>query len=337
MTKPLKIAVNGLGRVGRVFLRIAWGNPKFDIVAANSRSDLAIYAHLLKYDSVYGTWDHDVKVRGSNLVIDGNPIKFFKETDSDHLPWKTIQPDIVVEASGKYKNIEEAKKHNQAGARYTVITAPIDGPGKILVMGVNEKSFNAKQDKVVSAASCTSVCTSLVVKILQENFGITRGFINTVHAFTSDQSLHDSSHRDFRRARAATESIIPTTTGVTKTIDRLFPALTGRMSGIAYRVPVIDPSVLSLTVELEKSTTAEKVNQAFVRASKGKLRGHLGVSDMPLVSSDHRQMENGAVIDLLSTEVVDGSLLNVVAWYDNEWGYVDQVVHLLEHLATKIK
>ena len=338
MKRPLRIAVNGLGRVGRIFIRIAWGNSKFQIIAANSRSDLPLYGHLLKYDSVYGPWaDHEVKVRGNNLIIDGKLIRYFKETDADNLPWKKIKPDMVVEASGKYKNIDDAAKHNAAGARYTVITAPIDGPGKILVMGVNEKTFDPAEDRVVSAASCTSVCSSLVVKVLEENFGIVRGFINTVHAFTSDQSLHDSSHRDFRRARAAAESIIPTTTGVTKTIDRLFPSIKGRISGIAYRVPVIDPSVLSLTCELKKSVDAKKVNNAFVRASKNVLKGRLGVSHEPLVSTDHRQMTLGTIVDLLSTEVVNGKMLNVVAWYDNEWGYVSQVADLLEYLGTRIK
>ncbi len=336
MNKPIKIAINGLGRVGRIFLRIAWGNPKFEIVAANSRSDLPIYAHLLKYDSVYGIWDREVKVQRGNLVIDAKVIKFFKEPESSRLPWKKIKPDLVVEATGKYKNIEEAVKHFEAGARYTVITAPIDGPGKILVYGVNEQMFDPTEDKIVSAASCTSVCSALVVKVLQENFGIVRGFINTVHAFTSDQSLHDGSHKDFRRARAATNSIIPTSTGVTKTIDRLFPALKGRMSGIAYRVPVIVPSVLSFTAELKKEATNEAINEAFSKASRNSLKGHLAVSNLPLVSRDHQQMTYGAIIDLLSTEVVDGKLLNVVAWYDNEWGYVSQVVKLLEYLAKKI-
>lgn len=317
-------------------MRIAWGNPRFNIVAANSRSDLPVYAHLLKYDSVYGKWDHDVKVRGSNLVIDGKAIKFFKEPESARLPWKKVRPDLVVEATGKYKNIEEARKHLAAGAKYTVITAPIDGPGKILVHGVNENEFNPNEDRIVSAASCTSVCSALVVKVLEENFGIVRGFINTVHAFTSDQSLHDGSHKDFRRARAATHSIIPTSTGVTKTIDRLFPEIAGRVSGIAYRVPVIDPSVLSLTVELKQKVDARKVNLAFIKAARKELQGKLGVSDEPLVSRDFQQMTEGAVIDLLSTDVVDGRLVNVVAWYDNEWGYVNQVVNLLEYLASKM-
>ncbi len=337
MTTPIRIAINGLGRVGRIFLRIAWGNPKFEIVAANSRSDLPIYAHLLKYDSVYGMWNHEVKARGNNLVIDNKSIRFFREPESSRLPWKKVKPDLVVEATGKYKSIEEAAKHLASGAKYTVITAPIDGPGKILVSGINEKTFDPAHDKIVSAASCTSVCSALVVKVLEENFGIVRGFINTVHAFTSDQSLHDGSHKDFRRARAATNSIIPTSTGVTKTIDRLFPEIKGRMSGIAYRVPVLDPSVLSLTVELKKNVEAKQVNRAFTEASKNKLKGHLAVSNLPLVSRDHQQMIYGAVIDLLSTEVVDGKLLNVVAWYDNEWGYVSQVAKLLEYLAARIK
>ncbi|MDP3740785.1 MAG: glyceraldehyde 3-phosphate dehydrogenase NAD-binding domain-containing protein [bacterium] len=336
MNKPIKIAINGLGRVGRVFLRIAWGNPAFQIIAANSRSDLATYAHLIKYDSVYGTWDKRVESRGDNLIIDGQSIKFFQEKEAEQLPWKKVQPDLVVEATGKYKDIDDAQMHITSGAKYVVITAPIDGPGATLVRGINEQAFNPKKDKIISAASCTSICSALVVKVLQENFGIERGFINTVHAFTQDQNLHDGSHKDLRRARSASQSIIPTSTGVTKTIDRLFPMLKGKASGLAYRVPVPDPSVLSFTAQLKKQVTAEAVNQAFIKSSKNNLKGHLSVSDIPLVSTDFKQNPHGAIIDLLSTDVVDGKLANVVAWYDNEWGYVTQVVSLLEYLAKKI-
>ena len=336
MKKPIRIAINGLGRVGRVFLRIAWGNQDFEIIAANSRSELPIYAHLLKYDSIYGIWEKEVKSQGNSLIIDGKPIRFFQEKDANRLPWKKVKPDLVVEASGKYKDIESARQHLRAGSKYVLITAPVDGPGTTLVRGVNEESFNPKKDKVISGASCTSVCTSLITKVLTDNFGVERGFINTVHAFTQDQNLHDGSHKDLRRARSAVQSIIPTSTGVTKTIDRLFSSLKGHFSGIAFRVPVADPSVLSLTVNLKKQTTVEQINAAFSNASQNELKGHLSTSDLPLVSSDYKQNSYGAIVDLLSTDVVDGRLANIVAWYDNEWGYVSQVVKLLEYLAKKI-
>ena len=337
MTKPIRLAINGLGRVGRVFLRIAWGNPRFEIVAANSRSDLATYAHLLKYDSVYRIWDHDVKAVGDNLVIDGKKIRFFQGSESEALPWGKLGLDIVMDATGKYRNKKEARVHLDAGARYIVVSAPMDDPDKTLVMGVNEKTFDPVKDKVISAASCTSVCSILTASVLEKNFGITHGFVNTVHGFTNDQSLHDSSHKDLRRARAATQSIIPTTTGMSKTFSKIFPQLTNKIAGQALRVPVIDPSILSFSAELKTQVTAKAVNQAFVKAAKTNLKGHLGVSDLPLVSNDYIGSPYGATIDLLSTEVVDKNFVNVLAWYDNEWGYVSRLHALIEYLAGQIK
>ena len=337
MTKPIRLAINGLGRIGRIFLRIAWDNPHFNIVAANSRSDLATYAHLLKYDSTYGIWDKTVAAKGKNLIIDGKSIPFIQETDSSDLPWGKLKADLVLDATGKYKSRAEAANHITAGAKYVVVTAPGHDLESTLVYGVNEKSFDPKKHHVISGASCTSICSSLVVKVLEEKFGIERGFINTVHAFTSDQSLQDSSHKDMRRARAATQSIIPTTTGVTQTIDKMFPKLKGKISGISLRVPVIDPSILAFSAQLKKHVTAQAVNQAFIKSSKTNLKGMLAVSDLPLVSRDYQGNPFGATIDLLSTEVVDGSLVNVLAWYDNEWGYVSQLTSLLEYITSEIQ
>ncbi|OGE78839.1 MAG: type I glyceraldehyde-3-phosphate dehydrogenase [Candidatus Doudnabacteria bacterium RIFCSPHIGHO2_01_FULL_46_14] len=337
MTKPIKLAINGLGRIGRVFLRIAWDNPHFEIIAANSRSDLAMYAHLLKYDSTYGVWDKEVTVRGDNLIIGGKAIPFHQEVDGEDLPWGKLGAEMVLDATGKFKTHAEAETHIKAGAKYVVVTAPGHDLDPTLVYGVNHGQFDPKKDQIISGASCTSICSSLVVKVLEENFGIERGFINTVHAFTSDQSLQDSSHKDLRRARAASQSIIPSTTGVTKTIGKMFPNLKGKISGMSFRVPVIDPSILAISAQLKTDTTAEKVNEAFRKASEGQLKGHLEVSDLPLVSRDYQGNPAGATIDLLSTEVVDGSFVNVLAWYDNEWGYVTQLTRLLEYLAKEIK
>lgn len=334
--KPLRIAVNGLGRIGRAFLRIAWDNPLFDIVALASRSPLPYYAHLMKFDSTYGTWDQDIKVKGDSLHIDGKKIRFFEQAEANNLPWKKVAASLVVEASGKYRRMDDAGQHLDSGAKYVLITAPIDGPGQTLVYGVNHEKFDPETHRIISGASCTSICSSMVVKVIEEEFGIHHGFLSTVHAFTSDQNLQDSAHKDFRRARAASQSIIPTSTGVTETIDKLFPSLAGKFDGLSLRVPIVVPSVLNLTAELKKKTTAKKVNQAFERASRGKLKGELDVSDLPLVSVDYIQNQHGAIIDLLSTKVVDGKMLSVLAWYDNEWGYVAQVVRLLEYLAKKI-
>src|SRR3989344_1697328 len=337
MTKPIKLAINGLGRIGRGFLRIAWDNPHFEIIAANSRSDLAMYAHLLKYDSTYGVWDKEVTVRGDNLIIGGKAIPFHQEVDGEDLPWGKLGAEMVLDATGKFKTHAEAETHIKACAKYVVVTAPGHDLDPTLVYGVNHGQFDPKKDQIISGASCTSICSSLVVKVLEENFGIERGFINTVHAFTSDQSLQDSSHKDLRRARAASQSIIPSTTGVTKTIGKMFPNLKGKISGMSFRVPVIDPSILAISAQLKTDTTAEKVNEAFRKASEGQLKGHLEVSDLPLVSRDYQGNPAGATIDLLSTEVVDGSFVNVLAWYDNEWGYVTQLTRLLEYLAKEIK
>lgn len=340
--KPIRLAINGLGRIGRVFLRIAWSNPNFEIVGANSLSDLANYAHLLKYDSTYGVWDKEVAAKGKKLVIT-DPVKrisksipFYNETDGPGLPWQKIKPDLVLDATGKFKKRAEAEAHIRAGAKYVVVSAPGHDLEATLIYGINEKEFDPRRHRIISGASCTSICSAMVVRIIEDNFGVERGFINTIHAFTSDQSLQDSSHKDFRRARAASQSIIPTSTGVTKTIDKFFPKLRGRISGLSLRVPVIDPSVLCFTAQLRKKTTAVAVNQAFIKASKTGLKGHLAVSDLPLVSRDYLQSPYGATIDLLSTEVINDSLVNVVAWYDNEWGYVSMLTKLLEHIAKTI-
>lgn len=330
-----RIAINGLGRIGRVFLRIAHNNPNFEIVALHSRSGLEVYAHLIKYDSTYGVWDKDVELKGNNLMIDGKAFPFVKEQEG-HLPWKELGVDIVVDATGVYTKKDMAQKHLADGAKFMVATAPMDDADESFVFGVNHKTFNPKKHKIISAASCTTVCSTLLTKVLEENFGIKHGFINTVHATTSDQSILDSSHRDFRRARTASQSIIPTSTGVSKTIVKVYPHLKDKISAISLRVPVLNPSVVDFTLELKKKVTAEQVNKAFVKAAAGELKGHLGVSKLPLVSVDFRGNPNGGIVDLLSTDVVNGSLLNVLAWYDNEWGYVSQAVCLIEYLSKVV-
>jgi len=330
-----RIAINGLGRVGRVFLRIAHNNPNFEIVAAHSRSDLESYVHLLKYDSAYGIWDKEVKMRRNNLLIDGKSILFVQESNGK-LPWKKLGVDMVIDATGKYTKKQDSLKHLENGAKYVVATAPMDDADETLVYGINQAKFDPAKHKIVSAGSCTTVCSTLVVKVLEEKFGIKQGFINTVHAVTNDQQLLDSSHKDLRRARAATQSIIPTSTGVSKTITKLYPQLKGKIAALALRVPVLNPSVVVLTAELKKFATAKSVNDAFTRASQTSLKNHLAVSSLPLVSTDFRGNPNGAIVDLPSTEVVDGHLVNLLSWYDNEWGYVRQMAYLVEYLAKRI-
>lgn len=335
-SKKIKVAVNGLGRIGRIFLRVAFGNPNFEIAALHSRSGLEMYAHLLKYDSTYGVWDKEVSVSGNNMVIDGHSIPFVQDS-GDKLPWDKMGIDVVVDATGKYTKREQAVKHLNDGAKYMLATAPIDDPDDTFVHSVNHKNFNPKKHKIVSAASCTTVCSTLVTKVLEENFGIEKGFINTVHAFTSDQSILDGSHKDLRRARTSSESIIPTSTGVSKTIVKVYPHLKGKLSAISLRVPAINPSVVDYTVTLKKKTTKEEVAKAFKKAAKGQLKDHLAVSNLPLVSIDFRGNPNGAIVDLPTIDVIDGNLLNVLAWYDNEWGYVRQMTYVLEHMADIIE
>ncbi|MEK7161083.1 MAG: glyceraldehyde 3-phosphate dehydrogenase NAD-binding domain-containing protein [Patescibacteria group bacterium] len=334
-SKKVRVALNGLGRIGRIFLRQAIGNPNFEIAALHSRSSLETYAHLLKYDSTYGIWDREVKVKGNILIIDGIKMPYVQETDGV-LPWKQLGVDIVVDATGKYNKREAAAKHLQDGAKYMLATAPMDNPDETLVYGINHKNFKAKEHKIISAASCTTVCSTLVMKVLEENFGVKQGFINTVHAYTSDQSILDNSHKDLRRARTAGQSIIPTSSGVSKTIVKVYPHLKGKMSAISLRVTALNPSIICLTAVLAKKTTKEEINKAFVKAAKGELKKHLSVSDLPLVSVDFRGNPHGAIVDLPSTDVVDGSLLSLLAWYDNEWGYVRQAVYLLEYLSKQI-
>ena len=334
-SKRIKIALNGLGRIGRVFLRIAHDNPHFEIVAANSKSPLETYVHLIKYDSAYGTWDTDVSQKRNKLVIGDLEIPYFQADDGEW-PWKKIGVDVVIDATGKYTKRVESQKHLDAGAKYVVATAPMDDADETLVFALNHDKFDPQNHRIVSAGSCTTVCSSLVAKVLEENFGIRKGFINTVHAVTGDQMLLDSSHKDLRRARAAMQSIIPTSTGVSKTITKIYPHLKGKISALSLRVPVLNPSVVVFTCRLANKTTTEGVNKAFIKASQNGLKNHLAVSNLPLVSSDFRGNPHGAIVDLPTTEVVDTNFLNLLAWYDNEWGYVQQMVYLLEYMARKV-
>jgi glyceraldehyde 3-phosphate dehydrogenase len=333
--KKIRIALNGLGRIGRVFLRIAHDNPHFQIVAAHSRGEADAYAHLLKYDSTYGVWEKSVKAGENFLEIDGKKIPYF-QVKGDTLPWRDIGVDFVLDATGRFTKRKEAEKHLLAGAKYVMASAPMDDADETFVFGANHQKFEPQKHKIISGGSCTTVCATLAMKVLEENFGVNRAFINTVHAVTGDQTLVDSFHKDLRRARSAVESIIPTTTGVSKTIVKIYPQLRGKISGLSLRVPVLNPSLAVLTVNLKKQATVAELNEAFERAAAGELKNSLAVSQLPLVSIDFRGNSHGAVVDLYSTDVVDGNMANILAWYDNEWGYVRQMVYLLEYLAKRI-
>jgi glyceraldehyde 3-phosphate dehydrogenase len=334
-SKKTRIAINGLGRIGRIFLRQAWNNPKFEIAALHSRSGLENYAHLLKYDSTYGVWDKEVTVKGNNLIIEGKVFPFITDAE-DNSRWEQMKIDVVVDATGRYTKKAQAIKHLERGAKYMVCTAPMSDPDETFVFGANHKKFDPKKHKIISAGSCTTVCSTLTIKVLEENFGIKQAFINTVHAFTGDQMLLDGSHEDLRRARGATQSIIPTSSGVSKTITSLYPHLKGKISALALRVPIADPSVVVLTVDLKKATDMEQIKAVFTKAAKGELKNHLAVSTLPLVSVDFKANPNGATVDLYSSSAVNNHLFNILSWYDNEWGYVRQTVYLVEYLVSKI-
>ncbi len=331
-----RIAINGLGRIGRIFLRQAWNNPQFKIAALHSRSGLEIYAHLLKYDSTYGVWDKEVSVKGNNLIIEGKKFPFVTNAETNN-HWEKMGIDIVVDATGRYTKKAQGLKHLEKGAKFMVCTAPMSDPDETFVFGANHKKFDPKKHKIISAGSCTTVCSTLTIKVLEETFGIKQAFINTVHAFTGDQMLLDGSHQDLRRARGATQSIIPTSSGVSKTITALYPRLKGKVSALALRVPVADPSVVVLTVDLKKPATMDKIKAAFTKAARGELKNHLAISTLPLVSIDFKANPNGAIVDLYSSSAVNDHLFNILSWYDNEWGYVRQTVYLVEYLAKKIR
>ncbi|MAF14019.1 MAG: type I glyceraldehyde-3-phosphate dehydrogenase [Parcubacteria group bacterium] len=334
---PIKAAINGFGRMGRLTLRNVFDDPDIDVVAINSRGSAAFYAHLLKYDSSYGIWDKEVTApTEKEIVINGKSIPLLNEKeDPAILPWDTLEVDVVIESTGVFKNRKDSTKHIEAGAKRVVVTTSIKDDDITLVAGVNLDDYNPKKHKIIAAASCTSNCLALTIKPIHEQLKIKHGFLTTVHAFTNEQHLVDAPHHkeDFRRARAATESIIPTSTGASETVDKIIPALKGKLNGMAMRVPIVLPSVVSLVLEFEKKITVKEINSILQKAAEGEMKESLGFSDKPLVSVDYRGDTRGAIIDGLSTEVVDDKMANIVSWYDNEWGYINQLVKVIKHIG----
>lgn len=339
----MKIGINGLGRIGRGVLRAAAKRPELEVVAVNHKSRrIAVtdtyaqsVAHLIKYDSVLGVYDLDVRGEGRDAIyIDGRKISLLAEGDPASLPWKELGVDIVVESTGRFNGVEDAAKHLAAGAKKVVITAPAKGECLTVVMGVNHRLYDPAVHHVVSNASCTTNCLAPVAKVLHEKFGIVKGLMTTVHAYTNDQELLDMPHRDIRRARAATLSIIPTTTGAARAVGLVLPELKGKLNGFAMRVPVPNVSVVDLVVELEREASAQEINAAFKEAAgEGPLKGYLGYCELPLVSIDFNGSSYSAVVDAPSTMVV-GNMAKVIAWYDNEWGYSLRVVDLVSYMAS---
>lgn len=334
----MKIAINGFGRIGRTFFRAAH-KENLDIVAINDLGDIKTLAHLLKYDSNYGPFEGIVKVEEGDLVVDAKIIKITSEKEPENLPWKDFEIDLVIESTGVFTTYDGASKHITAGAKKVIITAPSKDSENIktIVLGINEEEFDLEKD-VLSMASCTTNALAPVAAILHENFKIVKSTMTTIHSYTMDQRLQDDSHKDLRRARAATQSIIPTTTGATMAATEVIPDLKGKMDGISYRVPTATVSLLEFVALLSKDATKEEINDAFRQAAKDpKYQDAIDVSEEPLVSIDFKGNEHGAIIDLLSTQVIDGNLVRVVAWYDNEMGYSHRLVKFCKYIESKIK
>ena len=331
----IRVAINGFGRIGRNFFRACYGNENIEIVGINDLTDAYTLAHLLKYDSVHGKFKGNVKAKEDSIEVDGKEIKITSIKDPEQLPWKDLDVDIVIEATGIFRDREGAGKHLKAGAKKVIISAPGKSPDITIVLGVNEEKYNPKEHNIISNASCTTNCLAPVVKVLNEEFGVEKGYMITVHAYTNDQRILDLPHKDLRRARAAAVNIIPTTTGAAKAVGEVLPEMKGKLDGSARRVPVADGSLVDLTVILNKETTAEEINQKMKEAAEGKLKGILEYTEDPIVSQDIVGNPHSSIFDALSTKVIGGNLAHVVAWYDNEWGYSNRLKDLVLYIAEK--
>ena len=334
----IKVGINGFGRIGRNVLRAAksMGATELDFVAVNDLTDTRTLAHLLRYDSVHGRYPGSVDTDAEGLVVDGDKIKVLSEKDPAALPWKALGVDIVLESTGRFTDKETASKHITAGARKVVISAPAKGEDITIVVGVNHDKYDPARHHVLSNASCTTNCLVPVVKVIIDNFGFVNGFMTTVHSYTNDQQILDLPHKDLRRARAAALSIIPTTTGAAKATSLVIPEVKGKLDGVSLRVPTPDVSLVDLTCTVTKTTTIEEVNAAFKQAAAGPLKGILAVSDEPLVSVDYIGNLMSSTVDSMSTNVIDGKLVHVSSWYDNEMGYSARCVDLMRYLASKL-
>lgn len=335
----VRVAINGFGRIGRLMFRRAHelGTKDIEIVAINNLSGNDQLSHLLKYDSTHGTFKADVEAVGTDYIrVDDKKIRYFQERDPAKIPWGEEKVDVVLEATGVFNNIDDASLHLHDGVKKVIVTAVCKGGKQIIVMGVNDDQYDPNED-VTSNASCTTNCMAPVTKVLHDAFGIEDGLMTTVHSYTNDQNILDLPHKkDMRRARAAAQNIIPTTTGAAKAVGLVIPELEGKLNGMAFRVPTPTVSILDATYRLKKNVTAEEVNEAFKKAADGAMKGILGYSDQPLVSMDYKGDDRSAIVDGLSTLVMDDNLVKVVAWYDNEWGYSCRVIDLARLVASKL-
>ena len=334
----IKVGINGFGRIGRNIFRAAQQrNPDIEIVAVNDLGEAATFAHLLKYDTALGVLPNQIQAEGSDILVDGKPIRFLSQRDPAELPWSDLGVDLVVESTGLFTDARKAAVHiEKGGARKVLISAPATNQDVTVVLGVNQDAYDPARHHVLSLGSCTTNCLVPVVKVLDDAFGVEHGMMTTIHAYTADQRLQDLPHRDLRRARAAADNIIPTSTGANRAVAEVLPNLAGRFAGISFRVPVLDVSVIDLTVELERTITVDTVNQALKSAaSEGPLKGILGYSDQPLVSSDYKSDPRSSIVDGLSTLALGEHSAKVISWYDNEWGFSCRMVDMLALLDQR--
>ncbi|MEB2270204.1 glyceraldehyde-3-phosphate dehydrogenase [Bacillus safensis] len=333
----VKAAINGFGRIGRMVFRKAMLDDQIQIVAVNASYPAETLAHLIKYDTNHGRYECDVTAEDDALIVNGKRVLLLNNRDPKQLPWRELGIDIVIEATGKFNSKDQAMGHIDAGAKKVVLTAPGKNEDITIVMGVNEDDLDPEKHVIISNASCTTNCLAPVVKLLDDEFGIDNGLMTTVHAYTNDQKNIDNPHKDLRRARACAQSIIPTTTGAAKALSLVLPHMKGKLHGLALRVPVSNVSMVDLVVDLKKDVTAEEVNAAFSNASKTSLAGILDYTDEPLVSTDFNTNPYSAVVDGLTTMVMEGRKVKVLAWYDNEWGYSCRVVDLVKFVGAQMK
>lgn len=331
----VKVGINGFGRIGRNVFRAALSNPEVEIVAVNDLTDVKTLAHLLKYDTTHGTLDATVEVGDGSIIVNGRAVKVFAERDPGNLPWSSVGAEIVIESTGIFTSKEKASLHLKGGAKKVIISAPATDEDITIVLGVNEDKYDASKHNIISNASCTTNCLAPFAKVLNDKFGIVKGMMTTIHSYTNDQSVLDVPHKDLRRARAAAENIIPSSTGAAKAVSLVLPELKGLLNGMAMRVPTPNVSVTDLVAELKVNVTVDQVNAAFKEASEGSLKGILNYSEEPLVSSDYNGDPASSTIDALSTMVVGDNMVKVISWYDNEWGYSSRVVDLVSYIANK--
>lgn len=331
-----KVGINGFGRIGRNAFKAAFEkNADFDIVAINDITSPATLAHLLKYDSIFGRFCAEVEAKEDAIVVNGKEIKILALRNPEDLPWKALGVEVVLESTGLFTKKADAEKHIKAGAKKVIISAPATDEDITIVLGVNEEKYDPRQHHIISNASCTTNCLAPIAKVLDQEFGIVKGLVTTIHSYTNDQRILDLPHSDLRRARAATLSMIPTTTGAAKAVGLVLPQLSGKLNGMSMRVPTPDVSVVDLVCDVKKNTTKEEVNAVLRKAAEGELKGILAYCDEPLVSVDFKGNSTSSIVDTLSTMVIEGNMIKVLSWYDNEWAYSHRVVDLMEYVIGK--